>query len=78
MIVSKNGEDDRALRYLRDTIDCSPLNRRILALMSLEKAASIQTNLQRLDVTAELQSVMNGMVDEILAAVEIILANRDR
>lgn len=78
MIVSKNGEDDRALRYLKDTIDCSPLNRRILALMSLEKAASIQTNLQRLDVTAELQSVMNGMVDEILAAVEIILANRDR
>lgn len=78
MIVSKNGEDDRALRYLRDTIGCSPQNRRVLALMSLEKAASIQTNLQRLEASTELQSVMNGMVDEILAAVEIVLANRDR
>ena len=78
MIVSKNGEDDRALRYLRDTIGGSPQNRRVLALMSLEKAASIQTNLQRLEASTELQSVMNGMVDEILAAVEIVLANRDR
>ena len=77
MIVSKNGEDDRALRYLRGTIGGAPKNRRVLALLALEKAASIQTNLQRLEASSELQSIMNGMVDEILAAVEIVLANRD-
>ena len=76
MITSKSGEDGAALRLLRDIVGTCP-NRKLLSLLALDKAASIQTNLRRLEAPGELHSIMNGMVDEILTAVEIVLANRD-
>jgi hypothetical protein len=76
MIVSKNGEDAAALRMLHAIIgDCK--DRKLLSLLALDRAASIQTNLRQLEAPSDLQSTMNGMVDEILVAVEIVLANRD-
>jgi hypothetical protein len=77
MITSKSGEDSSALIFLRAIIGDCP-NRKILCLLALDRAATIQTNLRQLEASSELQSVMNGMVDEILAAVEIVLANRDK
>lgn len=76
MILSRSGEDAAALHMLQALVgDCK--DRKLLCLLALDRAASIQTNLRQLDASSELQSVMNGMVDEILAAVEIVLANRD-
>jgi len=76
MIAWKNGEDRTAIVLLQTIVgDCR--DRKLLSLLALDRAASIQTNLRQLDASSELQSVMNGMVDEILTAVEIVLANRD-
>ena len=76
MIVSRSGEDGAALKMLQSIVGACP-DRKLLSLLALDRAASIQTNLRQLEAPSELQSTMNGMVDEILAAVEIVLANRD-
>jgi len=77
MIAWKNGEDRAAIVLLQTIVgDCR--DRKLLSLLALDRAASIQTNLRQLEASPELHSVMNGMIDEILIAVEIVLANRDK
>ena len=76
MINAKNKSDAGAIDLLQSLVGPSR-NRKVLALSALDHTIHLQTNLGILPANDAVQSAVRGLIDEVLLAVETVLANRD-
>ena len=74
-IVAQSGEDRCALHLLYALVG-QHNSRRILAMRSLDCAARLQQSAKDLRIEKGVQTQAEGFVDEVLAAVEVVLQNR--
>lgn len=74
MIITKNQDDVTAVRLLSQFAG-KQSNRRLLALLALDRIAAIQTNIGKLHPPDAIDSIVSSYVDEILWAVETVLQN---
>ncbi len=75
MIRTKSGKDAGAVRLLQQIAGVHP-DRRTLALYALDRASVLQTNLSALPLSGALESELSEYINEVIAAVEVVLENR--
>jgi len=75
MIRTRSGKDEKAVRLLQQIAGVHP-DRRTLALYALDRASVLQTNLSALSLSGTLESELSKYIDEVVAAVEVVLGNK--